>query len=480
MTIQRRVLGYLALAVLACSLLTVGIAVVLVRDRVAAQRLDALEAQADTLALLGGAPGALAPGVHVFAVGSGHPHPLGRRRRAAVLRALPSPGSSQGNLDVAGRSLLYVARPTADGLVVLVRQAGLSFAAWRPFLWSVLLAGLGGGLVALLLSYLLARRLSQPIARLAVAIRRLSAGQKTVSVPVEGEDELAQLGRSFNEMAGELSRARDAQREFLESVSHELKTPLTSIRGYAEALGEGAVPAGEGAGVIAAEADRLERLVVDLLELARFGRADFGVAREPCDLAQVAAAVVHRHAPQARELGIALRDQTRSPAPALGDHARLLQAASNLVENALRVTPSGGEVLVSAQPGELRVADSGPGLAEEDLARAFERFHLYRRYRSQRPVGSGLGLAIVRELVEAMGGRVVAARRATGGSEFRITLLVPDAASPPPGVRPAGAAGGFSGPAEPTSSAGSAAARGFSGSATPARSAPPDADPPCA
>jgi signal transduction histidine kinase len=466
-TIQRRVLGYLALAVLACSLLTVGIAVVLVRDRVAAQRLDALEAQADTLALLGGVPGALAPGVHVFALGNGHPHPLGPLRRAAVLGALPGSSSGQGTLDVAGHSLLYAARPTSDGLVVLVRQAALSFAAWRPFLWSVVLAGLGGGLVALLLSYLLSRRLSRPIARLAAAIGRLTAGQDSVTVAIEGDDELAQLGRSFNQMARELARARQAQREFLESVSHELKTPLTSIRGYAEALEEGAVPAAESAGVIATEADRLERLVDDLLELARFGRAGFSVRREPFELAQIAAQVTRRHAPQARELGIELRDETPDPSrtTALGDHARLLQAASNLVENALRVTPAGGEVLVRAEPGELLVSDTGPGLAEEDLQHAFERFYLYRRYRSQRPVGSGLGLAIVRELVEAMGGSVAAAQRGGGGTEFCISLPVAEARAHEPAAAPQAST------REP------AAAPEAS---TPARSAPPDGGQPCA
>ena len=154
-------------------------------------------------------------------------------------------------------------------------------------------------------------------------------------------------------MSRELARARESQRRFLESVSHELKTPLTSIRGYAEALEEGAVAPAEGGRVIAAEADRLERLVLDLLDLARCGRADFAVAHEPVDLAAVASD--RRRAPPAP--GARAGRSRCSGAPSaddawgVGDEDRLLQATSNLIENALRLTPAGGAVTVRAAPG---------------------------------------------------------------------------------------------------------------------------------
>ena len=237
-----------------------------------------------------------------------------------------------------------------------------------------------------------------------------------MTVPVEGEDELAELGRSFNAMSSELERARESQRGFLESVSHELKTPLTSIRGYAEALEEDAVSPGDGGRIIAAEADRLERLVHDLVDLARFGRAGFDVERRELDLAAVGAAAVKRHLPRARELGVELRWAGGTGCPGVGDEGRLLQATSNLIENALRLTPAGGSVTVWASAGAITVADTGPGLAAEDVPRAFERFYLYERYRSERGVGSGLGLAIVQELVQRW---AVTSRLRTGSAEAR-------------------------------------------------------------
>jgi two-component system, OmpR family, sensor kinase len=430
-TLRRRVLGYLALAAVTSCALTVGVAVVLVRHRLATQRSANLQAQARLLSLAGGAPGALRAGDHVYRVGSGHPTRVRPRVAAAVVAALPTTGDGQGSVTVLGRPLIYAARTTAAGRVVLIRGAHLAFAEWRPFLVSLALAGLGGAILAAVLSWLLARRLTRPIDALARATERIAAGQPDVAVPVEGEDELAGLGRSFNVMAAELGRARESQRRFLESVSHEFKTPLTSIRGYAEALEEGAVPVAEGVKVVADEAGRLERLVADLLDLARLGREGFAVERRPVDLAAISRAAVERHLPRARELGVRLAGGGTNGAAAwgIGDEGRLLQAVSNLIENALRLTPAGGAVTVCAAAGEIAVVDTGPGLATEDLPRAFDRFYLSDRYRSERAVGSGLGLAIVKELTTAMGGGVEVASRPEGGAEF--ILRVPATAAPP-------------------------------------------------
>ena len=432
MTLRRRVLAYVALAAIASCALTVAVAVVLVRHRVAAQRVTALETQADLVSVAGGAPGALRAGDHVYRVGSGRPRRVPPAVSQAVLGAIGTTGDAEGTVAVGGRDLLYVARSTALGRVVLVRSARLAFAEWRPFLSSLIIAGLGGTALAALLSFLLARRLLRPIDQLAAATRRVAAGEPDVAVPVEGEDELADLGRSFNAMSAELGRAREAQRSFLESVSHELKTPLTSIRGYAEALQEGAVTPAEGGRVVAAEADRLEHLVFDLLDLARLGRAGFAVEHRPTNLAAVGAAAVKRHLPRARELGVDLRSTGENGCWGLGDERRLLQATSNLVENALRLTPAGGQVEVRAGPGSIAVRDTGPGLAAEDLPRAFDRFYLYDRYRSERAVGSGLGLAIVKELTAAMGGEVSAGGSPGGGAEFTIRVPASAPAAPEP------------------------------------------------
>jgi len=437
MRLQRRVLAYLALVAIASCALTVAVGIVLVRRQVASQRLSSLEAQADLVAAVGGPPAALQPGDHVYLVGTGRARRVKRRAALVVLAAIPS-GSSQGTADVDGRSIEYAARPTPNGRIVLVRSAAVAFSEWRPFIGSLLLAGLGGTLLAVALSFLLARRLTRPIGELSAATRRVAAGDGEVTVPIHGDDELAELGSAFNDMSGELARARQAQARFLESVSHELRTPLTSIRGYAEALEEEAITPAEAARVIETEAGRLERLVADLLELARVGRADFMVRHEPVDLADVVRHAVDRHLPQARELGVEL---AASSAPngswVQGDEDRILQAVSNLVENALRLTPTGGWVVLSAQPGEITVRDSGPGLEAEDIPRAFERFYLHGRYRSERPVGSGLGLAIVRELVSAMGGSVEAAIPPAGGAQFTIRLSpAPARSARPDALRP--------------------------------------------
>ena len=427
MTLRRRVLGYLALAAVASCALTVAVAVVLVRHKLATQRLANLEAQANVLALVGGAPGALRAGDHVYHVGTGSPKRTRPQVTQAVLGAIPGTGDAQGTVSVAGRSLIYAVRTTADGRVVLIRGARLAFSEWRPFLFSLVLAGLGGAVLAALLSILLARRLTRPIGELASATGRLAAGESEVEVPVDGEDELAGLGRSFNAMSAQLSQARESQRRFLESVSHELKTPLTSIRGYAEALDEGAVTPAEGGQVIASEADRLERLVFDLLDLARFGRSDFAVEHRSVDLGSVTATALRRHLPRARELGVDLVG-AGDGGWGVGDEGRLLQATSNLIENALRLTPSGGSVTVVADTGQISVRDTGPGLADEDLPRAFDSFYLYNRYRSERAVGSGLGLAIVKQLTAAMAGDVRACSPPGGGAEFILT--VPGAQTP--------------------------------------------------
>jgi two-component system, OmpR family, sensor kinase len=422
--LRRRVFGYVALAAIASCALTTVVAVVLVRHRIAAQRVTALENQANVLSVVGGAPGALAAGDHIYRVGSGRPRRVRPVLGRAVVDAIGTTGDAEGRVTVAGRALLYVARTTPRGRVVLIRNARLAFAEWRPFLASLVIAGLGGAGLAAVLGGLLARRLLRPIDQLAAATRRVASGEADVAVPVTGEDELAELGHSFNAMAAELTSAREAQRSFLESVSHELKTPLTSIRGYAEALEEGAVSPKEGGRVVAAEADRLERLVFDLLDLARLERAGFTVEHRRVELSAIGAAAVQRHLPRAQELGVTLTS-TRTDddgAWAIGDEGRLLQATSNLIENALRLTPAGGLVEVSTGAGTIAVRDTGPGLAAEDLPRAFERFYLHDRYRSERAVGSGLGLAIVKELTSAMGGEVTATGRPGGGAEFQIRI----------------------------------------------------------
>jgi two-component system sensor histidine kinase BaeS len=321
-----------------------------------------------------------------------------------------------------GSSYYFAARKANPGTIILLRRQRSLLSG---YVWGLLIAAVAGGLLAALAAFLLARRISRPVDRVSAAARSLASGEHPEPVPVEGAAEIATLAGAFNDLAAQLRQAQEAERNFLLSVSHELKTPLTAIRGYAEAVEDGVVDPREAAATVAAEARRLERLVHDLLDLARMNRTDFSVHNTEIDLADVAEDAVRRYGKQAAGFGVALLAVTEDLAPAIGDSDRVLQIVSNLVENALRLTPPGGQVRVVAEPGVLRVEDTGPGLAEADTERAFERFYLHERYGLERKVGTGLGLAIVRELALAMGGDVAVESRPGTLTVFTVRLRMP-------------------------------------------------------
>jgi two-component system sensor histidine kinase BaeS len=324
----------------------------------------------------------------------------------------------------------FAANPKANpGTLILLRPESTASSLLSPYVWGLLVAAAAGGLLAALAAFLLARRISRPVDRIAAAARTLARGAHPEPLPVEGATEIATLAGAFNELATQLQQAQEAERNFLLSVSHELKTPLTAIRGYAEAVEDGAVDPREAAATVASEARRLERLVRDLLDLARMNRTDFSVHNTAIDLAEVAEDAVRRYEQQAESFGVELHTVADAPAPAIADADRVLQVVSNLVENALRLTPAGGEVRVVAEPGVLRVEDTGPGLAEADTERAFERFYLHERYGLERKVGTGLGLAIVKELTLAMGGDVDVDSRPGTLTVFTVHLRVPKVAA---------------------------------------------------
>jgi len=343
---------------------------------------------------------------------------LGRVRRGEDLN---------GTVRIHGTEYFIAARKIGNGrkapALVLLRPRSRGNSAFYPFFVGLLIAAGAGIALAALAAFLLARRIVRPVRRVVDATRHLAEARDPEPVPIEGAYEIASLARAFNEMAEQLARARAAEKQFLLSVSHELKTPLTAIRGYAEGVADGAFDMDEAVVTISIEAARLERLVRDLLDLARMNRTDFSIHREEIDLATIAGEAVRRYEGQARDFGVALEAIAPGPSPAIGDPDRILQVASNLIENALRLTPRDGVVRVFAEPGLLVVEDTGPGLSQEDLPRAFERFYLYSRYGSDRPVGTGLGLSIVKELTHGMGGSVEV--EATSGRGTRFTVRLP-------------------------------------------------------
>lgn len=429
-SLRSRLLVAIAAAVILSVALSLVTGALLVRRSVQHQALKALGRQADLLAARETAAGSAAGTSDLglfLATQQEHEDILPRAQAALLLppaggAALQAGRPAQGTVTVRGTKFLYAARPIGQKAIILLRSAKLQAGDWRPFGLGFLLAGLVGAALAALAAFFLARAIARPIRRVATASRSLAAGENPGSLPVRGSEEVASLAAAFNHMAAQLARAREAERTFLLSVSHELKTPLTAIRGHAEALVEHVIAAPEAGEVIMREARRLERLVRDLLDLARLNQRSFKVTRQEVDLAEIALEAALRYEAQARAFGVSLVTLAPSPVPAEGDPDRVLQVLSNLIENALRCTPAGGTVTVTAELGALMVDDTGPGLEAGDLGRAFERFFLYSRYGRDRPVGTGLGLAIVKELTEAMGGSVTVQSRPGEGTKFVVSL----------------------------------------------------------
>lgn len=307
-------------------------------------------------------------------------------------------------------------------IVVLTRRidAGLG-PAFVLFVW----ASGATILLALGAAYLLGRRLTRPIREASAATQLIAAGHlgtRLAEPPAHQHDELAELSRNVNGMAAALERSRGLEQQFLLSVSHDLRTPLTSIRGYAEAIDDGNVDPKRAAAVIRAESRRLERLVADLLDLAKLQAKAFTFTMQPLDLS----AAVHTATAGAAgsRPGIAFHPVTTGPLAVIADPDRLAQAIANLVENAGKYAHSA--VMVSAradgQWAVVTVDDDGPGIAAHDLPHVFERLYVARSQPEHRESSSGLGLAIVRELVTAMGGEVAAGAAPSGGARLSLRL----------------------------------------------------------
>jgi two-component system sensor histidine kinase BaeS len=430
-SLRTRLFRAIALIALLCVGLTVALGLVLTRRAVDSATLKDLSHQADLIA--GGQSVALSPLTHLpelqkyfarqnesYLTGAG-----AGALPASAQRALAHGKPVNGSADLNGQPFFFAARRVNGKAFVLLRPKSVTRGNWTPFAYSLLASALVSGVLAGLAAFLLARRIARPVHRVAEASRSLARGTRPEPVPVEGASELATLAVAFNDLAAQLTKAREAERSFLLSVSHELKTPLTAIRGYAEALQDGALEPGDVAATVSIEAARLERLVGDLLDLARMNRTDFSVHSSEIDLAEVAEDAVRRYEQQAELFGVTLVAVYEGPSPAIADADRVLQVVSNLVENALRLTPRDGEVRIVTSPGLLRVEDTGPGLETDDQARAFERFYLHERYGRERPVGTGLGLAIVKELTEAMGGTVAVSSEPGTRTAFTVRLGVP-------------------------------------------------------
>jgi two-component system sensor histidine kinase BaeS len=286
--------------------------------------------------------------------------------------------------------------------------------------------------VATVVAAFLARRLTRPIAAMQTTAGEISAGNLAARVDVGSmpDDELASLARSIDTMAAELETGRGHERAFLLSISHDLRTPLTSIKGYAEAMSDGTIPSSpdaiRAANVIVTESQRLERLVADLLDLARLDAHQFSLAPRTVDARGVVDATVRGFVPSARDWDVRLLSTEGPPIPANLDPERLAQVVANLVENALKYARSEVQVDVVLTDDHLVVSvdDDGPGIPEDEQDRVFERLYTARGT-PRRTVGTGIGLAIVHELAGAMGGGASCEALPEGGTRFVVRLPAP-------------------------------------------------------
>jgi|GEM_PF-202321 len=332
--------------------------------------------------------------------------------------------------DSRNRLWLYVLTPLEGGAVMLTATPRPRIAVFEILRDEFLTPFVRGAFLALALTIIfsiwIAHWISAPLQRLEKATQRISgvSFQKYPRIPLEGPREVQAVADSFNKMGERVHAAQRSQSDFIANVSHDLKTPLTSIQGFAQAILDGAAAdttsVQQAAQVIFDEAGRMNRLVLELLDLARMEAGTFGFEHIPVDLVDLLSNVVEKFTPQARQAQVDLRLDIAAQGDAhpsiIADPDRLAQVFTNLIDNALKYSPPGGLVSVSVRPvekwAEVQVSDTGLGIPPAELGRIFERFYQTDKARSGGNTrGLGLGLTIAREIIQAHGGVISAYNR---------------------------------------------------------------------
>jgi two-component system OmpR family sensor kinase len=314
-------------------------------------------------------------------------------------------------------------------VIAIPRHEALAIWAdfFKPFIW----AGLVALAVSVLIAILLARSVYVPIRRVTNAAEEIARGKYEQEVPVAGPKEVKGLAASFNQMAKQVKGSQQMLRDFVADVSHELRSPLTSIKGFAQAIVDGTAKGKKAqlkaASVIEDESKRMMRLVEELLEFSRLESGQITMAKEAVDLKDLLQQCHEIFLIRAEEKNIKLRTNIEPLPPVTGDIDRLEQVFNNLLDNAIKHTPPGGKVNIVAQHPqpdfvEIAVADNGRGIPGEQLRHVFERF--YRADPSAGKAGAGLGLAIARQIVLAHGGDIMAKSTLGKGTEFVVRLPV--------------------------------------------------------
>jgi signal transduction histidine kinase len=347
-----------------------------------------------------------------------------------------------------GSSALTAPPPSEPPITLVLAEPETAVTtAWLQLAPSLIEAALAALVVAVVVAIFLARSISRPLAQVSAASERMAKGDFDQFIPVRGSDEVSHLADSFNVMAREVGQMHRTMRDFLANVSHELRTPLTSIEGFSTAMSDGTIRSPEefrdAARIIEEEADRMRRLVEDLLYLSKIESGQIAINRSRLDLSDLLRSCVRQVQPQAEHAHLNVELETHPVPPILADGHRLQQVFVNLLDNAVKHTPPTGTIEVKAypltdrplkEPSDLArqnghgpwiavdVHNSGSYISPEHAGRIFERFYQVDQSRAGNVGGSGLGLAIVQEIVQAHHGKVSVASDPKSGTTFTVVL----------------------------------------------------------
>ena len=336
------------------------------------------------------------------------------------------------------------APPEYQALIAIPKDKLAS--AWFELVPSLALAGAIALSVSWVVSFFISRSISGPLARITQASKQMAQGQYDVYIPIKGQDEVGRLSEAFNQMAKEVSNSQRTMKDLLANVSHELKTPLTSIQGFSQAILDGVVTQDEDvkeySRLVYEEAQRMRGLVDDLLLLSQIESGQVSMDHRRINLEQLLTHTMERFQWAIRDAGIQSGVALEHLPDVIGDARRLEQVFSNLLQNAVRHTPPGGVITINAKVlagghVSISVHNTGSHIPAEDLARVFERFFQVDRARTRKGGSSGLGLSIVKEIVEAHGGTVRAVSSEERGTEFIVVLPNPRSAEARSARRPA-------------------------------------------
>jgi signal transduction histidine kinase len=370
---------------------------------------------------------------------------IGPGQRARLVEA---PG-----IDDPGLRFIYL-QPGADRPIIRANAPVLAIVHEPTTILSVLremaprlgLAAAGSLFASTVVAWLLAASIARPLARMTHAAEDMAHGRFDHEIDGRGSDEVARLAAAFNTMVREVARSQRTLRDFVANVSHDLRTPLTSIQGFSQAMVEGALHTpddyADAGRVINEEAERMRRLVEDLLDLSKIESGQVRLSLEPCDLAAMTRQLVERVERRTSDTGVGFSSRIDAVPPVLADARWVERAIDNLVDNALKHTPVGGIVTIVAgtvtvpagarhgpaitrrsnEFGYIAIHNTGSFIPPEDQSRVFERFYQLDKARSGSGAGSGLGLAIAQEIMQAHGGWIDVQSSRVGGTEFAVLL----------------------------------------------------------